>query len=80
MVLCLMSSIIDSSSSLRCLGKGFTSLLDSGNVSSQAINAEGLRYDTEMEFYHGATRTPTELHLRQGEDFVSIKYTFDEPR
>ena len=53
---------------------------DTGNVSSQAINAEGLSYDTEMEFYHGATRTPTELHLRHGEDFVSIKYTFDKPR
>ena len=45
---------------------------DTGNVNSQAINAEGLSYDTEMEFYYGATRTPTELHLRQEEDFVSI--------
>ena len=51
-----------------------------GNVNSQATNAEGLSDDTEMEFYHGATSTPTELHLRRGEDFVSIKYTFDEPR
>ncbi|KAL9124814.1 MAG: hypothetical protein Q9217_005900 [Psora testacea] len=51
---------------------------ETGNVNSQAINAEGLSYDTEMEFYHGATCTPTELHLRRGEDFVSIKYTFDE--
>ena len=53
---------------------------ETGNVNSQAINAEGLSYDTEMEFHHGATCTPTELHLRRGEDFVSIKYTFDEPR
>ncbi len=53
---------------------------ETGNVNSQAIHAEGLSYDTEMEFYHGATCTPTELHLRRGEDFVSIKYAFDEPR
>ena len=53
---------------------------ETGNVNSQATNAEGSSYDTEMEFYHGATGTPTELHLRQGEDFVSIKYTFDEPK
>ncbi len=53
---------------------------ETGNVNSQAINAEGLSYNTEMEFYLGATCTPTELHLRRGEDFVSIKYTFDEPR
>lgn len=53
---------------------------ETGNVNSQAINAEGLSYDTEMEFYLGATCTPTELYLRRGEDFVSIKYTFDEPR
>lgn len=50
------------------------------NVNSQAINAEGLSYDTEIEFCLGATRTPTELHLRRGEDIVSIKCTFDEPR
>ncbi|MCJ1252132.1 hypothetical protein MMC30_009370 [Trapelia coarctata] len=53
---------------------------ETGNVNSQAIDAEGLSFDTEMEFHHGATCTPTELHLRRGEDFVSIKYTFDEPR
>lgn len=52
---------------------------ETGNVNSQAIRAEGLSYDTEMEFYHGGTCTPTELHLRRGEDFVSIKYAFDEP-
>lgn len=50
-------------------------------TNSTAINAEDLSYDTtEMEFCHGAARTPTEFHLRRGEDFVSIKYTFDEPR
>ncbi|KAG8531627.1 uncharacterized protein KY384_003258 [Bacidia gigantensis] len=53
---------------------------ETGDVNSQATNAEGLSYDTETEFHHGATCTPTELHLRRGEDFVSIKYTFDEPR
>ena len=53
---------------------------ETGNIDPQAINAEGLSYDTEMEFYHSATSTPTELHLRRGEDFVSIKYAFDEPR
>ena len=53
---------------------------ETGNINSQAINAEGLSYDTEMEFHHGVTCTPTELYLRRGDDFVSIKYTFDEPR
>ncbi|KAL9609458.1 MAG: hypothetical protein Q9167_005787 [Letrouitia subvulpina] len=53
---------------------------ESGNVNLQAINAEDLNYDTEMEVYHGATSTPTELHLRRGENFVSIKYAFDEPK
>ncbi|KAL9099016.1 MAG: hypothetical protein Q9163_005423 [Psora crenata] len=53
---------------------------ETGNIESQAINVESLSYDTETKFYHGATSIPTELHLRQGEDFVSIKYTFDEPR
>jgi hypothetical protein len=53
---------------------------ETGNVNSQAIHAEGLSNDTEMEFYHSATCAPTELHLRRGEDFVSIKYAFDEPR
>lgn len=52
----------------------------SRNVNSQAINAEGLSYDTEMEFYYGAIPTPIGLHLRRGEDFVSIKYTFGGPR
>lgn len=53
---------------------------ETGIVNTQTINAERLSYDTEMEFYHGATSIPTELHLRRGEDFVSIKYAFDEPR
>ena len=50
------------------------------DIDSQATNAEGLSYDTEWEFHHGTTCAPTEIHLRRGEDFVSIKYTFDEPR
>lgn len=53
---------------------------ETGNVNSQVIDAEGLSSDTEIEFHHGAACTPTELHLRRGEDSVSIKYTFDEPR
>lgn len=72
---------IPSNPSSRCLVRvKWLQDTETGNVNSQAINAEGLGYDTEMEFYHGATRTPTELHLRRGEDLVSIKYTFDEPR
>ena len=58
-----------------------TGTLTNSTAINAAINAEGLSYDTtEMQFCHGATRTPTEFHLRRGEDFVSIKYTFDEPR
>ena len=53
---------------------------ETGSVNSQAIHAEGLSNDTEMEFYHGVTCTPIELHLRRGEDFVSIKYAFDGPK
>ena len=53
---------------------------ETGSVNSQAIHAEGLNNDTEMEFYHSATCTPTEVRLRRGEDFVSIKYTFDESK
>ncbi|KAL2039804.1 hypothetical protein N7G274_007204 [Stereocaulon virgatum] len=50
------------------------------SVNSQAIHAEGPSNDIEMEFRHGATCTPTEFHLRRGEDFVSIKYALDEPK
>ena len=70
-----------SNSSSRCLARvKWLQGVETGNVNSQAIDAEGLSYDTEMEFDHGATCTPTELHLRRGEDFVSIRYAFDEPR
>ena len=53
---------------------------DMENVNSQAVNVEDLAYDTEMRLHHGAACTPTELYLRRGEDVVSIKYAFDEPR
>ena len=53
---------------------------DVENISSQAVNVEDLTYDTEMKFHHGAACAPTELHLRRGEDVVSLKYTFDGPR
>ena len=53
---------------------------DSENINSQAVNVEDLPYDSEWELHHGATHTPTEFHLRRGEDVVSIKYTFDGPR
>ena len=54
--------------------------LETENVDSRATNAEDLSYDTEIVFTHDATRTPTELHLRRGDDCVSIKYTSDGPR
>ncbi|KAL8924983.1 MAG: hypothetical protein Q9172_002412 [Xanthocarpia lactea] len=70
-----------SSPSSRCLVRvKWLQGAETGNVDSQPINEEGLSYDTEMEFYHGVTSTPTELHLRRGEDFLSIKYAFDEPK
>lgn len=50
------------------------------NIDSRATNAEGLNYDTEVNFRHDATSPPTELTLRRGEDFVSIQYTFDGVR
>lgn len=72
---------VPSSPSSRCLiPVKWLQGTETGNVNSQAIDAEGLSYNIGMEFYHGATRTPTEIHLRRGEDFVSIKFTFDEPR
>ena len=50
------------------------------NINAEAVNVENLTNDTEMKFEHGAACTPTELHLRRGEDVVSIKYTFERPR
>ena len=50
---------------------------DMENVDSQTTNAEDLIYDTEMKLHHGAACAPTELHLRRGEDVVSVKYAFD---
>ena len=50
---------------------------DMENINSQAVNVEDLTYDTEMKFHHGAACAPTEVHLRRGEDVVSVKYTFD---
>ena len=70
-----------SNPSSRCLVRvKWSQSAETGNVNTQAIHPEGLSYDTEMEFYHGVTCTPTKLHLRRGEEFVSIKYEFDEPR
>lgn len=53
---------------------------DMENINSQAVNVEDIAYDTEMRFHHGAACAPTELHLRRGEDVVSVKYTFDGSR
>ena len=50
------------------------------NINAEAVNMEDLTYDTEMKFEHGAACTPIALHLRRGEDVVSIKYTFERPR
>ncbi|KAL9116797.1 MAG: hypothetical protein Q9187_006674 [Circinaria calcarea] len=49
-------------------------------INAEAVNVEDLTCDTEMKFEHGAACTPTELHLRRGEDVVSIKYTLERPR
>lgn len=53
---------------------------DFENNNSQTVNVHDLAYDNEMRVHHGGAFTPTELHLRLGEDVVSIKYTFDRPR
>ena len=45
---------------------------DTQKITSGAVDVEDLSYDTEMEFEHGAACAPTDLHLRQGEDSVSI--------
>ena len=52
---------------------------DTEAINSQAVNVEDLVYDAEMKLSHGATATPTELHLRREDDVVSVKYTFNEP-
>jgi len=53
---------------------------ETDNINTEAVNVEDLTYDTEMKFEHGAASTPTELHLKRGDDVVSIKYTFKRPR
>ena len=53
---------------------------DMEHIDSQAVNVEDLTYDTEMKFHPSAARTPRELHLRRGEDVVSIQYTSNELR
>lgn len=49
-------------------------------INSHTVNVEDLASGNELKSHHGAACTPTELHLRWGEDIVSIKYRFDEPR
>ena len=47
-------------------------------IDSHAVNSEDLAYDAEMKLGNGTTAAPTELHMRRGEDVVSVKYSFGE--
>ena len=50
------------------------------NVDSQTINAKNLNYEIKMKFCHDVTCISTKFYLRRKNDFVSIKYTFDESK
>ena len=50
------------------------------NVGSEATDAGGLGFDTEMEFHHTVTCKSAEVYLKRGDDFVSINSALEEPR